>query len=397
MSSEVPHEYQWLHTENAISVFSELLETCRNNKDHLEDIFLKPGVCATEKFDGTNVAKDEDGHIYGRRMIISEDKNFYQKTPLDAVKSANVGKVKKEILNLAKMKENNVKQFFLYGELICNHLYDYDERNLFGKWLVFGARVIGENEENIYNKLFENGFCVKRKKDCTLILPNATFLEIVKSSGIDVPNMIGNMKSVFDIVQENKDCQARGSLEGIILTWFSSQYGGHIVKWKGPHEPHPNAVKDIANTFKILQEEKIEGDLKKIFSYLKQVSETGSDINPHVREKKGKVKKGQNSDNKQKEKEKRSLLRNLTAEDKKLIVDGVYHSMKKFDDLKTYKKEAGGIDNFIKVMGDEVVKHYIEEKRLDEENFVENNTIIVEFIKDSVRKIVIKKAYPKPT
>ena len=96
MSSEVPHEYQWLHTENAISVFSELLETCRNNKDHLEDIFLKPGVCATEKFDGTNVAKDDDGHIYGRRMIISENKNFYQKTPLDAVKSANVGKVKKE-------------------------------------------------------------------------------------------------------------------------------------------------------------------------------------------------------------------------------------------------------------------------------------------------------------
>ena len=92
----------------------------------------------------------------------------------------------------------------MYGELICNHFYDYDKRDLYGKWIVFGARIVGEDNEKIYKQLVDNDFYVKRGRDCVLILPNSTFLNIVKSCDMDVSNMIGEKKTIFEIVKENK-------------------------------------------------------------------------------------------------------------------------------------------------------------------------------------------------
>ena len=123
------------------------------------------------------------------------------------------------------------------------------------------------------------------------------FLDIVKSCGMDIPNIIAEKKSVYDIVEENKEDMASGKLEGIVLTWFSSQYGGQIIKWKGPHEPQPNAVKEIGNAFKIIEEENIQGDLRKIFQTIKEISEAGSEI-----KKKGKSKKAKQGENQEKEK-----------------------------------------------------------------------------------------------
>ena len=252
MSKYIPHDFQWSHTENAIYMFHKILEKNIDNGSNLQELFFKTTVCATEKLDGTNVAKDESGQIYGRRIPISKDTKVYQKTSLEAVRSVDIEKVKTVILKETKLEKNSIKKFLLYGELICNHFYDYDKRDLHGKWVVFGARIVGEDNEKIYKQLADNDFYVKRGRDCVLILPNSTFLNIVKSYDMNVPNMIGEKKTIFEIVKENKCDIAKGKIEGIIFTWYSPQYSGsYLLNIEDPnlqetvsHETNLNVTAD---------------------------------------------------------------------------------------------------------------------------------------------------------
>ena len=389
MSKHIHHDFQWSHTENAIYMFHKILEKNIDNRSNLEELFFKTAVCATEKLDGTNVAKDESGQIYGRRMPISKDTKVYQKTSLEAVRSADIEKVKTTILKQANLERNSIKKFILYGELICNHFYDYDKRDLHGKWMVFGARIVGEDNEKIYKQLSEKDFYIKMRKDCVLILPNSTFLNIVKSYDIDVPNMIGEKKTIFEIVKENKYDMARGKIEGIIFTWYSPQYSGNIAKWKGPQEPQPNAIVTTKDAIKLIENESIGGNLRVLFEHLKEVAETNSEINPHVKEKLN-FKKEKRVEVRVKENVKKNLENPLLNADKRMIVDGIHHSMRKFDDIDTYKVEEGGLDRYITILRSEVRRHYVEEKKI-EDNLGDDDPIL-EFINDAVKKIIIKKA-----
>ena len=392
MSKHIHHDFQWSHTENAIYMFHKILEKNIDDRSNLEELFFKTVVCATEKLDGTNVAKDESGQIYGRRMPISKDTKVYQKTSLEAVISADIEKVKTTILKQANIERNSIKKFILYGELICNHFYDYDKRDLHGKWMVFGARIVGEDNEKIYKQLSENDFYIKMRKDCVLILPNSNFLNIVKSYDIDVPNMIGENKTIFEIVKENKYDMARGKIEGIIFTWYSAQNSGNIAKWKGPQEPQPNAIATTKNAIHLIDNESIEGNLRVLFEHLKEVAEADSDINPHVKERLN-FKKEKHAEVRIKENEKKNLKKQLLNADKRLVVDGIHHSMRKFDDIETYKKTEDDLEKYITMLRNEVRRHYVEEKQI-EDNLEDDNPIL-EFINDVVKKIAIKKANPQ--
>ena len=392
MSKHIHHDFQWSHTENAIYMFHKILEKNIDNRSNLEELFFKTAVCATEKLDGTNVAKDESGQIYGRRMPISKDTKVYQKTSLEAVRSADIEKVKTTILKQANLERNSIKKFILYGELICNHFYDYDKRDLHGKWMVFGARIVGEDNEKIYKQLSEKDFYVKMRKDCVLILPNSTFLNIVKSYDIDVPNMIGEKKTIFEIVKENKYDMARGKIEGIIFTWYSAQNSGNIAKWKGPQEPQPNAIATTKNAIHLIDNESIEGNLRVLFEHLKEVAEADSDVNPHVKERLN-FKKEKHAEVRINENEKKNLKKQVLNADKRLVVDGIHHSMRKFDDIETYKKTEDDLEKYITMLRNEVRRHYVEEKQI-EDNLEDDNPIL-EFINDVVKKIAIKKANPQ--
>ena len=392
MSKYIPHDFQWSHTENAIYMFHKILEKNIDNRSNLEELFFKTTVCATEKLDGTNVAKDESGQIYGRRIPISEDTKVYQKTSLEAVRSADIEKVKTTILKQANLERNSIKKFILYGELICNHFYDYDKRDLHGKWMVFGARIVGDDNEKIYKQLSEKDFYIKMRKDCVLILPNSNFLNIVKSYNIDVPNMIGENKTIFEIVKENKYDMARGKIEGIIFTWYSPQYSANIAKWKGPQEPQPNAIVTTKDAIKLIENESIEGNLRVLFEHLKEVAEADSDINPHVKERLN-FKKEKHAEVRINENEKKNLKKQVLNADKRLVVDGIHHSMRKFDDIETYKKTEDDLEKYITMLRNEVRRHYVEEKQI-EDNLEDDNPIL-EFINDVVKKIAIKKANPQ--
>ena len=185
MSDNIPHNYEWSYTESIIKEFCYLLKHFQDDKEKLEEIFLKTPVFATEKLDGTNVSKDVAGQLYGRRVQISADKTEYQnKTPLANVKDADIRKIKSDICNNTEFNEEDVLNFILYGELICNHFYDYDKRSLYGKWTVFGARVVAQNNNKVYQVLANKGFVVKKKGqgEDVLILANIKFFELGKIS-----------------------------------------------------------------------------------------------------------------------------------------------------------------------------------------------------------------------
>merc|ERR1711872_1054051 len=134
------HGYQWQHTENALVAFSNLVKRyLSSDKDRLHKIFLDTPCFATEKYDGTNVAKDEDGCLYSRRLMIGKEQTMFLQTDLKTVKEANVVDFKQKLIDVADLDQNLVKKFLVYGEFMCNQYYDYKERNVIGGWKVFGA------------------------------------------------------------------------------------------------------------------------------------------------------------------------------------------------------------------------------------------------------------------
>ena len=41
------------------------------------------------------------------------------------------------LCNEANISQKTIQKFIVYGELMCNKIYDYKERDLVGKWKVF--------------------------------------------------------------------------------------------------------------------------------------------------------------------------------------------------------------------------------------------------------------------
>ena len=158
---DVLHPFQWPQTKNAVITFCNLFRKYRKNKEELEQIFLKIPVYATEKLDGTNKAKDDTGQLYARRIFITEDVKEWQKTSLDEVKKADVKKVKRELCKFADIHESNIEKLIVYGELVCNQFYDYNNRDLFGKWKVFGAIVVAKDMMKTYKQLADKGFTIR--------------------------------------------------------------------------------------------------------------------------------------------------------------------------------------------------------------------------------------------
>ena len=70
----------------------------------------------------------------------------------------------------------------------------------------------------------------------------------------------------------------------------------------------------------------------------------------------------------------------LSPEDRKIIVDGSYHSMKKFDFAENYERES-----YLSLLAAEVRRHFVEEKNIPDD-FTDNDNVI-RFIKATVGRI----------
>ena len=137
---ENQHSYQWDHTENALAAFSYLVKKyLGGEKDRLHKIFLETPCFSTEKYDGTNLAKDAEGNLYSRRLMIDAEQERFLKTSLKRVKDANVVEFSNKLIEVAGLNSNAISKCLVYGEFICNGFYDYLDRDILGDWKVFGS------------------------------------------------------------------------------------------------------------------------------------------------------------------------------------------------------------------------------------------------------------------
>ena len=398
------HNYQWGQTNNALNIFSSYYSYTRDptkeafGHDKLREILLETPAVATEKLDGTNVGKDDEGNIYGRRLLIDKGKTSYQRVSLDKVKTADICKVKMEICKVLKIDETELRKFLVFGELICNKAYDYVERDLLSTWKVFGAMIeaVPVKAKYIFQKLLDNHFAVSLDTETKLrIFPCKQFFTVASQCGLEVADIKGEDKSLGSIVSEHTEEMRRGLLEGLVFTLYNRSSGQHyLVKWKGAQEHQPTAHEALGEVISLLEADTEVGEeVSTFYRNLHEVAQADSCVNEKVKEnelnksnKKAKNQTKKQSNGEQKNKTERHVGKN----DMKLIVDGVYHSMKKFDDLEVYKENGDeGIQNYITILQEESRRHFIEEKHIMD-NFTEDDEVI-KFINATVTKIVLRK------
>ena len=386
------HKFQWGQTPNALYTFCDIAEKCSSSSDKY---FLQQNVFATEKLDGTNVAKDETGQMYGRRCFIDRDRESYQKTSLKKVKQADINNLKIYLCNEVSVDQDKIKKFLLYGELMCNSgKYDYNERDIVGEWMVFGAMIdVATNcFDQVFEKLYKAGFAVAPELDGEKIriFASTKFFALVTKCGMKTVNVISSSDSISQIVSTNLEDMKRGKLEGIIFTIIShkTNAGYKVVKWKGAHEVQPGAVQNLSNVVELIKNKNIivVDEVKMFYNNLVDVAFVGSDTNPLVKNSKNKKHINNNNNNNNNN---NINKKTASSNDKKMIIAGIYHSMDKFDDIAHYSaKGSNEIEKYIKLLQDESMKHYIEEKLIGED--FEDKENVTNFINSSVVSIVNK-------
>ena len=109
------HPSEWPSTKNLVSTSCYWALENKRGKNERNKLFHETLAFAVEKVDGTNVSKDDEGEMYGRRQVIQTDS--YQKTSLHNVKAADIKLVKTKLCEKISLMETLVKNLIVYGEL----------------------------------------------------------------------------------------------------------------------------------------------------------------------------------------------------------------------------------------------------------------------------------------
>jgi len=275
------HNHQWEHTENFLSALAYLSYSEKLN------VFLQESPCsASIKFDGTNIAKDNDGTLYSRRFVMEKEAKKFQHTSLEEVTKADIQLVKRLILKEAGIEDTLISKTITFGELICNRYYDYI--TIYGKWLSFGVKLqvveAGKNGKNVLDKLVKNGFAAQSniQDGFIKIFPNIKLCQIFKEANVDaVP--CESEKSIEKIIEKYEEDMRKGKMEGLILT-VSTEEGYKLFKWKGPQEHQPATQSEFLAANKRIQDSpSTSQNIKKVFHLLARVIEDISQNDPAQR------------------------------------------------------------------------------------------------------------------
>jgi hypothetical protein len=355
--------------------------------EDLTEMFLQSPVFATEKLDGTNVAKDDTGQLYSRRLKIGAEESHFQKTPLASVRSADITRFRASLCLAGGFEEASLSLCLVYGELMCNpQYYDYNHRGLSGQWRIFGSCLLIRPNllEDVLESLTNRQFAaIKLNGDTIQILPCEALFGVALASGLQVSPVVASDKPLAQIVLENKNSMKKGELEGIILTIFSRKFGYNLLKWKGAHEPQTTALTKVTQAQRKLGSEN-EGaeEVRDMLEHMRDILADTTE-NVHLQQTGENVKKQHVRIIK---KVKNPSVKYLSAEDRKIIVDGSYHSMKKFDFAENYERES-----YISLLAAEVRRHFIEEKNIPDD-FTDSDNVI-KFINATVGRITRETSF----
>ena len=154
---------QWGRTRNALSWMIELVTNRKNKFEDVRKYLIEEQITYMEKFDGTSIAKDKNRCIYTRRTKLNQYVKELIGTILQNVKKIDVKSFNDMMNDIVGSGLNDTIEF---GELMCNNnIHDYTERSLNGRWIMFGAVLMLEEDENMseyLEKLRGNGFVVKK-------------------------------------------------------------------------------------------------------------------------------------------------------------------------------------------------------------------------------------------
>eukprot|EP00092_Neocalanus_flemingeri_P013953 GFUD01015050.1.p1 GENE.GFUD01015050.1~~GFUD01015050.1.p1 ORF type:complete len:419 (+),score=119.47 GFUD01015050.1:81-1259(+) len=374
------HDFQWDSTENALTWIFDFIK----KKNDPEKFFLETLCFATEKYDGTNIAKDDTGQVYSRRFPIEEGEEEFIKTSLRKVREADVAQFKNLLIEAACLDPENITKCIVYGEFICNAWYDYSERDILGDWKVFGAKmeVRKENIETLV-KLAEAGFAVPNRSgnpNHVKIYPNEKFFELAKKANMDVPDSKGTNENLAKIIVKNKDDMKRGLIEGVVITIYQEKDGSRLIKWKGAQEYQPHAHTKFLKANDLVQNSGAHEDVKKAFH---EVSEVITDTSENELVKKLETKKAKHGNPEEKKKTKGKYLSNI---DKDIILLGIPHSQKKFDSIEVYQKRGEkALEEYRETLIHEVKEHLAKEKN-DFEGIDDETTVA--FITSKVKSTI---------
>lgn len=121
------------------------LKILKDKSEDIAKVLFETPVFASVKYDGTNVAIDTEGLLYGRNKTIPSKTKSYQKTSLDCVRKIDSNLVLNEILDVTGIKAETIEKFLVYGELMCNkNLFGYSRDNLDGTFQIFGAIFVAK-------------------------------------------------------------------------------------------------------------------------------------------------------------------------------------------------------------------------------------------------------------
>ena len=381
--------YQWDSTENALAFINQ--NVVKNKKQDPEKIFLNTPCFVTEKYDGSNLAKDDLGIIYSRRFALGEDEQEFIKTSLKKVREADIKRFKSILIKIAGLDPKIIVKCVAYGEFICNPWYDYEQRGIIGNWKVFGVQLeVKENGPETLAKFRDLGFAVpKRSRDPSLVklYGNVKLFELAKQADLDVPDCRGTDVSFAKMVEMNKDDMKTGSIEGLVITLETVEAGYKFIKWKGSQEFQPHAHSNFNKANDKIQNSGTHEDIKKAF---KSILEVNTDIsqNKLAQEMMEKNKPGDSNDS-PKSKKGKDLKKNiyLTPVDKDIILIGIPHCQKKFDSIEEFRKRGdSALEEYVKTLTKEVRDHLAKEKC--DFTGVGDEDEVMAFIKDKVTSTI---------
>lgn len=378
------HNHQWEHTENFLSALAYL-----SNSEKL-NVFLLALCSASIKYDGTNIAKDDEGILYSRRFVMDEEAERFQHTSLQEVNKADIQLVKRLLLKYADIEETLITKTITFGELICNRYYDYI--TVYGKWLNFGVKLqvaeAGKNGKTVLDKLVKNGFAAQSniQDGFIKIFPNIKLCQIFKEANLDaVP--CESEKSIERIVEKHEEDMRKGKMEGLILTVLTEE-GYKLYKWKGPQEHQPATQSEfLAANRRIQVSPQTSENIKKVFSLLAGVIEDISQ-NDAAQRMVAKMTKGNKKELKPITENMKNRGKYLTNLDKEIIMVGIENAGRKYDSLEVYFAN-NEIEEYTEALILEVKQHLMDEVPQYAE-MDENNTA-AHFIKAKVKKTVQDK------
>lgn len=204
---------------------------------------LNGAVTAGEKYDGTNVGVLRDGTLLGRRLVIENTANSYQKCDLTTLRSLDTAGVLDELVALGA-NGASVQRAALYGELCCNSLYTYVHEGVHKGWIAFGALVefADASAAATWATSASTAGLVCDAEDSMVKVANSEAFGAV-SRRHAVPVVVATAHaSLAQCVASERQWMVSERGEGRILTVARGAGGAATYKWKISREPQPAAT-----------------------------------------------------------------------------------------------------------------------------------------------------------